>query len=212
MNGELRMASCETRMHVDRHTGPPCASPGGSAVDGAFITHHSSLITRRASALTLIELLVVMAIMTIIAGSIVVAMVSAIGNAQVKGTKAFFNRIKAQMAQYYDAHRMYIPADPNEKDQLGNLTYSYTVLDLNSVCLWQSLEYEGDLAAKKDFILKSDTFTEPETGQLVTRYLYVDAWRKPIVYVCTPPFKRFEIRSGGKDLNLNTDDDLVVTD
>ena len=144
-----------------------------------------------------------MAIMTIVAGAIVVAMVGGMRHAQVKGTQAFFEAVKAQMAQYRDTHRMYMPG------------WS----DGNSIPLWQALEYEGTFAAKKDFLEKVEeddaedpTFTDPTTGENVQRYRYIDAWRNPIEYECAPPFTRFELRSGGPDLEMYTDDDIVVTD
>jgi len=151
-----------------------------------------------------------MAIMTIIAGAIVVAMVGGMRHAQVKGTQAFFEAVKAQMAQYSDVHRMYMPEEPNN-DKAG----------WTSLCLWQGLQHEGTFAAKKDFVEKIEedntdnvppTFEDPTTGENVQRYRYIDAWRLPIEYTCNAPYSRFELRSGGPDLELNTDDDIVVTD
>ena len=144
-----------------------------------------------------------MAIMTIIASAIVVSLMGGMRHAQIKGTEAFFETIKAQLAQYHDMHRMYMPGWD----------------DGSSIALWQGMEHEGTFAAKKDFVQKVEpddaedpTFTDPDTGEKVQRYRYVDAWRNPVQYACDPPFTRFELRSRGRDLEMDTDDDIVITD
>jgi len=183
------------------------------SVHSPFTIHYSLLPTRRApraAALTLIELIVVMAIMTILASAIIVSLMGGMRHAQIKGTEAFFETLKAQLNQYHDIHRMYMPEAPNSNPS------KWTTLGL-----WQGLEHEGKFAAKKDFVEKveedngeniSSTFTDPVTGEKVQRYRYVDAWRNPVQYTCDPPFTRFELRSRGRDLEMDNDDDIIVTD
>jgi len=181
-------------------------------MDGKTVPHFD----RARHGLTLVELLVVMAIMTIIASAITVAAIGAYANSQVKGTRNFFEKISAAMAQYRDIHRMNVAlVVRNDPGVPSTSSSTYDAWRAQSSCgLWQALEYEGiaGFSADPKFKEKWDAFANPQTGEKTARFRYVDAWRNPILYLCPPPYASFELRSAGKDLEWNTEDDIVLSE
>ncbi len=175
--------------------------------DTALLPTHVSprpSILSRCSALTLIEIIVVMAIMTILVSTLVVAGFSVQRRAQVRGTKGLLQKIAQALNQYRITYRVYVPQDNliDEANPVQARRYSLP--------LWQASEHEGQfLSVNAKHKAAGGPLTDPSTSSQATWYYYQDAWRKPLKYICGPPYNSFTITSSGPDLEWNTGDDIV---
>lgn len=186
-----------------------------NAGNGALSTGHTAF----KRSMTLIELLVVIAIISIIISAIVVASLTALKHAQVRGTRGVMQRIASGLAQYKQQYGMYVPAPLSDGNSREYSTYP----------LWQALEHDGSFSGVPAANKLAGTADPQEAS--VSRYIYIDAWKKPLWYQCpplkydtnaTPPewvpeigdFNRFRIISSGPDLEMGapTDTDSVWGD
>jgi prepilin-type N-terminal cleavage/methylation domain-containing protein len=169
------------------------------------------LKTRR-RAMTLIEILVVMSIMVILVSAVVVAVFRVSSRGQEEGTKGLFEQIAQGLEQYKTTYQMYPPADPSDPGSLLDFTQPGQV-QASSAALYQAIEYYNEfvhIAAACKLQPPGITFTDSRTGAVQPWYYYVDAWRTPLCYICQgPSYTQYTLTSGGKDLLLNTADDIV---
>lgn len=157
--------------------------------------------------MTLVELLVVIAIISVIVSAIVVASLSALKAAQIKGTRGVMQKIAAALAQYRQEYKMYVPSGVDGIDENPREDSTYP--------LWQALEH----VAKYSPVPAANRLvgtTDPQDSTII-RYKYVDAWKQPLWYQCPPldydtasnswvpeagDFSRFRIISSGPDLEM----------
>ena len=205
-------------MDSNRRIGAPGEAQWGEKGEGAVLEAHESMgsprrwreprlrssrpgrtpLPRLVAAITLIELIVVMGIMLMLASALVVASFRLQTRGQIEGTKGVLEQLAQGLEAYRITHRMYVPGDP------GNAS------DISSWPLWYAVEYDGDYVTVADqYKEEHGDFENPATGAHVTIYRYVDAWGNPLVYECVGACQSFTLISRGKDLVLETGDDIV---
>ena len=121
----------------------------------------------RIRAVTLIEILVVIAIITALAGMLIVSTMALQSRGAEQGTRSFMERIAAAQAQYLQMHRMYVPNVPSG----GSIDFTSTQQTMHSTLpLWMALEestkiLSGDEALRVPYTgppVVSDAFVVPE--------------------------------------------------
>jgi type II secretory pathway pseudopilin PulG len=165
---------------------------------------------RPSSAVTLIEILVVIAIVTALAGAVIISAVALHNIGMDRGTTAFMERIALAQTQYQQTHRMYVPLRGASDPALDyNDIYQ---LRRSTMVLWIALERSGGfLAGEAAALSPGGVFTDPATGRSDTPwYFYLDRWNTPMMYQCDSPAKTYKLTSAGRDHIFGTGDDIVV--
>ena len=155
----------------------------------------------RTRGMTLIEILAVMSIILILAGAFTGAGFALLKRGQRTSTENTLKAIATALDTYQTEHRMFVPGGQ------GNTG------EVSSRPLWYALEFTAGHARTSGKFKQQDTVdvTDPTDNDRVTGWIYIDAWKQPIRYTCSAPWRTYEIRSKGPDLQLNTDDDIVET-
>jgi type II secretory pathway pseudopilin PulG len=163
------------------------------------------MASRPGRAFTLIELLGVIAIIIILAGLVLGAAFGLQSKGAQKNTEALLETLAFALEAYHTDHRMYVPSEYSPPNPDETLTRP----------LWYALDYKGryGLDSIPGRNRKADgEFTDAATGETVTHWYYVDAWKKGLEYTCTSDdnFQTCTLQSAGPDKTIGNEDDIVV--
>ena len=153
----------------------------------------------RSQGMTLIEILAVMSIILILAGAFTGAGFALLKRGQRRSTENTLQALATALDTYQAEHRMFVPADTANAGEVSSRP------------LWYALEFTSGNASVSGKFKRKDTIdvTDPATNDRVTGWIYVDAWKQPIRYTCTAPWKTYTLRSSGPDLSMSTGEDNI---
>jgi len=154
----------------------------------------------------MMEILVVIAIVTVLAGVLIVSAMALQSRGVEEGTKALMERIALAQGEYMNLHRMYVPVGATiDFGATASAPEAHSTLPL-----WAALEAGANLLPAEASTRTEGTRLASDTFAPWRWYYYIDRWNTPLRYECAAPWKSFRLTSAGKDLVFGSGDDIVV--